>query len=198
MMAGNEDGDGVKAIINMLGVMVLTTFEMLSEHDLFKPDSEIKNLPIICLMLLEFVENEACDCDINWGCEVVRACDEAGIKLENHIRKQVSVSKDTLDTLRELYMEKKLSSEHAAEEDEGNGYKTFARMEGWLPDDDIDDGNVGNGNAGDGNVDDGDIDDGDQDKMWCDIDDGNHDRMWYRWDWGLEVCSMNMSFSYLC
>jgi hypothetical protein len=142
-MAVNEDGDGTKEIINMLGVMTLTTFEMLSEHDLFKPDSEIKNIPIICLMLLDFVENEAGVCECSWGCEIVRACDEAGIKLEDHVRKQVSVSKDMLDRLRGAYMEKKESSEHAADEDEGNGYKTFAKMEGWAPEDDDDDDGYG-------------------------------------------------------
>jgi len=140
MMAVNEDGDGTKEIIDMLGVMILTTFEMLSEHDLFQADSEIKNIPIICLMLLEFVENEAGACEHRWGCEIVRACDEAGIKLEDHVRKQVPVNKDMLDDLRGAYMEKKELSEHAAEEDDGNGYRTFAKMEGWAPEDDLDDG----------------------------------------------------------
>jgi hypothetical protein len=166
MMAVNEDGEGTKRIINMLGVMILTSFEMLSEHNLFKPDSEIKNIPIICLILLDFVEHEASDCELSWGCEIVRACDEAGIELDKHTRKQVSVDKAMLDELRDEYMEKKLSSEHAVEEDGGNGYKTFARMKGWTPEDDIDD-----------------------------VDEG---RLWYRWDWGLEVWSMNMSFGYPC
>jgi hypothetical protein len=35
----NEDGEGVREIIEMIGLMVLTSFEMLNEHDLFKPDS---------------------------------------------------------------------------------------------------------------------------------------------------------------
>jgi hypothetical protein len=122
----------------MLGVIILTTFEMLSKHDLFKPDSEIKNIPIICLMLLDFVENKAGFCEYSWGCEVVRACDKAGIKLEDYVGKQVAVSKDMLDDLRGRYIEKKESSEHATEEDNGKGYKTFAKIEGWTPEDNID------------------------------------------------------------
>jgi hypothetical protein len=135
MLAVNEDGEGIKAIIDMLGVMILSTFEMLAEHNLFKPDSEIRNIPIICLMLLDFVENEASDCERLWGCEIVRACDEAGIELERHVRKQVAASQVLLQGLREAYIEKKTSCEYALEVDAGNGYKTFARMADWTPDD---------------------------------------------------------------
>ncbi len=62
--ADNEDGDSLKAIASMIGLMILTSYSALAEHPLFKPDSEIKNLGIISLMLLEFAKGPGCDLDI--------------------------------------------------------------------------------------------------------------------------------------
>jgi hypothetical protein len=152
----------------MIGVMVLTSFDMLSEHDLFKPNSDIKNLNILCLMLLDFLAEEATDLDSEWGCEVVRLCDEAGIELEKDVRKQLSVTEEQLKDLRELYVEKQQSSEYDQEGElgEGNGYKAFARMENWTPDDDIGEGDEG--------------------------------KLWYRWDWELEVRSYSFILIVKC
>ena len=86
---GIDDADGIREVVNMIGVMVLTCYDILAEHDLFKPDSEIKNLEIISLILIQFLLGPGQDLDCNWGCEVVRFCDEAGIKLEEHVKKQV-------------------------------------------------------------------------------------------------------------
>lgn len=124
-MVGNEDGDSVKSIAAMIGLMVLTSYSALSEHSLFKSDSEIKNIGILSLMLLDFAQGPGCDLDIGWGCEVVRMCDEAGIDLDKEVRKQVSVSKKDLKGMRAQYKKKK------------GGYKEAAEKMGWKPEDDI-------------------------------------------------------------
>lgn len=155
----NEDGDGVKEIINMIGVMVLTTYDMLSEHDLLKPESEIKNVGIVSLLMLEFL-GEVSDLDCEWGCEVVRLCGQAGIDLEKGVRKQVSVSKDRIIELRKEH-EEKAKSYLFGDDDEKDedAYKTFAEKKDWKPQDDWD-----------------------EDKNFY-----GPVRCWYRWDWALEV-----------
>jgi hypothetical protein len=115
----------VKTIAAMIGLMVLTSYSALAEHSLFKPDSEIKNLGIISLMLLDFAQGPGCDLDIEWGCEVVRMCDEAGINLDKEVRKQVAVSKKDLKKLRAKYKKKQ------------HGYKEAAEKKGWKPEDDV-------------------------------------------------------------
>jgi hypothetical protein len=109
----------------MLGLMVLTAYAALYEHSLFKPNSEIKNIGIISLMMLEFAQEDGQDLDIGWSCEVVRMCDEAGINLDKEVRKQVSVSKKDLKGMRAAYKKKK------------DGYKEAAEIKGWKPKDDI-------------------------------------------------------------
>ena len=64
-----DDADGLREICDMMGTTILTSFEMLSGHDLFTADSEIKNIPIICLIFLEFFDNTATDLDLNCQCE---------------------------------------------------------------------------------------------------------------------------------
>ncbi|PMD32750.1 hypothetical protein L207DRAFT_536046 [Hyaloscypha variabilis F] len=123
--ADNEDGDSVKEIAAMVGLMVLTAYSALSEHSLFTPDSEVKNIGIMSLMMLEFAQVDGCDLDIGWGCEIVRMCDETGIDLDKVVRKQVSVSKKDLKGLRSAYKEKK------------DGYKKAAEIKGWKPENDI-------------------------------------------------------------
>jgi hypothetical protein len=56
VLEGNEDGDRVEAAAEMLGLMLLTSYAALSEHSLFKPESEIKNIDIISPLLLEFIQ----------------------------------------------------------------------------------------------------------------------------------------------
>lgn len=136
---GNEDGEGVKAIVDMIGVMVLTCYDVLAEHDLLKPDSDVKNIPIISLMLIEFVEGNRSELECNWACEILRLCDEKGIELERHVRKQIKVTTQELKELRDEYLEKREASEHDQEEGgEENGYAAFARKEDWGPGDDFD------------------------------------------------------------
>lgn len=99
----------------------------------------------------------------SWGCEVVRLCGKAGIKLDEHVRKQIRVTKEDVENLRKKYMEKKELSEYAEDDElDGNGYKAFALKEDWTPEDDLLSGDEDQyGLAG--------------------------DRLWYRWDWKLEV-----------
>lgn len=114
--------------------MILTSFDALAEHDLFAPDSEVNNIGIISLLLLEFLELWAQDLDCEWGAEVVRACDEKGIELDKVVRKQVEVAKKDIKKWRDKYEKKQSGSEFAA----GNGYKHFAEKKDWTPKDDLD------------------------------------------------------------
>jgi len=139
-MKDNEDGDSVKAIAVMLGLLVLTSYSALSEHSLFKPDSEIKNIGIMSLIMLEFALGPAVDLDVEWDCEIVRVCDEAGIDLDKELRKQVDVSKNDLKELRDAYKEKKEASDFPlALGFGGDGYKAYAETPGWKPEDDLGD-----------------------------------------------------------
>lgn len=147
--------------VTMIGTMVLTALETLSEHRLLKPESEIKNIPIMCLMLLEFLTGDATDLDCHWGCEVVRLCDDAGIKLEESVRKQVSLSKAEVKEFREEYHKKIEGSEYGqGKGGNGNGYERFAKKKDWKPQDD-----------------------------WNTQAEYGDERLWYRWDWKMEVGS---------
>lgn len=123
----------------MIGVMVLTCFDILTEHDLFKPNSEIKNIEILSLILLQFLLGPGEDLYCDWGCEVVRLCDQAGIKLDDHVRKQVPISKENLKDQREEYEVKQESSDFGCKQG-GNAYKTAADIKNWKPEDDYRDG----------------------------------------------------------
>ncbi|CZT49050.1 uncharacterized protein RSE6_09832 [Rhynchosporium secalis] len=116
---GNEDGDRVTEIAQIVGTMILTTFDVPKEHDLFKPDSEVVNIGIVSLLMLHLFKQKAMDFDCDWAPEVVRLCDEAGIKLDDIVRKQTE-------------------SEHAGKNDEGDGYKHFNERKDWTPEDDLD------------------------------------------------------------
>lgn len=72
----------------MVGSMFLTTFEILAESSLFKPDSEIKNIGIICPLVLEFLAGHAFDLECGWDTKIVRMCDDTGINLDKELRKQ--------------------------------------------------------------------------------------------------------------
>jgi hypothetical protein len=149
----------------MLGVMILTTYDMLCEHDLFKPDSEIKNIGIISLLLLEFLQVEACDFDCEWGREVVRLCDNAGIDLEKQVRKQVSVNEKDIAEYRQAIKDN-IGGRKSRADENGHGndrYKEYSNMKNWTPKDDLDKDGESPGS------------------FWP------PGRLWYRWDWALEV-----------
>src|ERR1700759_2224948 len=106
-LTDTDDSDTLKVITDMFGVMTLTVLAALSEYNLLTPDSDIKNIPIVCLILLEFLQGPAEDLEGGWGCEIGRNCDEHGIVLEDSVRKQVAVSKEDLEELRKRYDEKR-------------------------------------------------------------------------------------------
>jgi hypothetical protein len=128
-VAENDDSDTIKAIMNIFGTMLFTSFEMLAEHNLFRPDSSIKNITIIPLLWLEFIDQVGEDLDITWACEVVRLCDETGIDLTESLRKQVKLDKSKIEAWREEYRKKK-------DCEEGDGYKYWAEKKDWKPRDD--------------------------------------------------------------
>ncbi|KAF7947921.1 hypothetical protein EAE96_008992 [Botrytis aclada] len=129
-----DDADGLREICEMIATMMLTSFEMLSEHNLFTADSEIKNIPIICLIFLEFFDNTATDLDLDCQCEILRLCDEAGIDLTKHVRKQVHIPEKKFNDWRDKYKSKK---EDFTEADDGNGYKFWAEKKKWKPEHDV-------------------------------------------------------------
>ncbi|KAH7314176.1 hypothetical protein BKA65DRAFT_516287 [Rhexocercosporidium sp. MPI-PUGE-AT-0058] len=135
----NEDGERTSEIAKIFGTMILTTFDVLKEHDLFRPDSEVNNIGIISLLLLQFVKCDAVDLDCDWAPEVVRLCDEAGIKLDDVVRKQVNVDKKDIKRWRGEYKKKQTKSKYAGKDDGGDGYKYFAEKKDWKPEDDLED-----------------------------------------------------------
>jgi hypothetical protein len=130
----NDDSDGMREVINMFGTMLLTSFDMLSEHGLLAANSPIPNIGILSLLMIEFIEGTASDLDIDWGHEVVRALDKAGVELKP--RKEVHVSQEKIEVLREQYKEK----ESEEIEDGKNIYKVHSSIRSWEPDDDFEDG----------------------------------------------------------
>jgi hypothetical protein len=147
----------------MLGLMILTCYDVLSEHSLFKSDSEVKNISIITLMLLEFLDGKGASVHCDWGCEFVRLCDEASIELDKDIRKQIHISKDKLATLRDNYnIKKTLTSVEFGDGYNGDGYKVFAMKVDWKPSDDI----------------------AKKDKRGI-VYKGK--KMWFRWEWPVDV-----------
>ncbi|KAF7946086.1 uncharacterized protein EAE97_005124 [Botrytis byssoidea] len=155
-----DNSDGLREEVGMIGIMVLTSFEMLSEHKLFSADSEIKNIPIICPIILEFLDSYTTDLfdGSSWQCEVVRLCDQAGIDLSKSIRKQVDIDEEKLTAWRQEYKEKKENFEGA---EDGDGYKFWAEKSDWRPEDDLKEK--------------------DPDSRWM-----LPTKNWYRWDWKTE------------
>ena len=130
----NDDYDSMCEIMDMFGTMLLTSFDMLSEHGLLAADSLLPNIGIISLLMIEFIHGTARDFDIKWSHEVVRALDNAGIEIKP--RKEVRVSQDFLDELREHYKEKEIDEV----EDGKNIYKVHKSIRSWELDDDFENG----------------------------------------------------------
>lgn len=125
-----DDSEAVEDVLDMFGTMLLTTFDVLSEHGLLAADSPLPNIGIISLLMIEFVYDSAGDFALNWAHEVVRALDNAGVELK--LRKEVRVSLEKIDELREQYKEK----ESDEIEDGKNIYKVHGSIRSWEPDDD--------------------------------------------------------------
>lgn len=130
----NDNSEGIEEVFNMFGTVLLTAFDMLSEHGLLAADSPLPNIGIIALLMIEFVYDSASDFNINWAHEAVRALDKAGVELK--LRKEVHVSQEKIDELREHYKEK----ESEEVEDGKNIYKVHASDRSWGSIDDFENG----------------------------------------------------------
>lgn len=97
--------------------MIFTCFSVLGEHDLFNPNNEIKNIEICILIILEFLVKDCVDYGIEWTCEIVRKCDEAGFHLDAFVRKQVCFGKKDLGELRKEYRNREVPEEKDLKEE---------------------------------------------------------------------------------
>lgn len=129
-----DDADGIREVCEMVATMLLTSLEVLSEHNLFTTDSEIKNIPIVCLIFLEFFDNTAGDLSLACQCEILRLCDEVGIDLAKHVRKQLHIPETKFNEWRDQYKSKK---EDFPDANDGNGYKFWAEKDDWKPADEM-------------------------------------------------------------
>jgi hypothetical protein len=127
-----DDGESLAEIFSIFGTLILTSFDVLSEHDLLVPNSPIPNIGILSLLMVEFLYNSPGDIDSDWAPEVVRALDKAGVEIET--RKEVRVSKEKIEELRERYRER----ESEEVEDGKNIYEAHAAIKSWSPEDDMD------------------------------------------------------------
>jgi hypothetical protein len=80
----NENGPGIAEVFSMFIPMQIAAIEMLSEHNLISesPRPRAFNAGIITVLFIDFLKNTASDFDIEDVCEIVRAADKAGLKLE--------------------------------------------------------------------------------------------------------------------
>jgi hypothetical protein len=124
----SDDPEALEDVFDMFGTMLLTSFDVLSEHGLLAADSPLPNIGIISLLMIEFVYDSASDFVLDWAHEVVRALDKAGVELK--LRKEVRVSQEKIDEFRELYKEK----ESDEIEDGKNIYKVHGSVKGWEAD----------------------------------------------------------------
>lgn len=132
---GNDDYEAMCDIMNMFGTMLLTSFDMLSEHGLLAADSPLPNIGIVSLLMIEFAHDTAGDFEIHWAHEVVRALDHAGVEIKP--RNEVRLSREKIAELREQYQEK----EKVGVEDGKNIYEArSANARSWGPEDDVEDG----------------------------------------------------------
>lgn len=121
-------------IMDMFGTMLLTSFDMLSEHGLLAAESPLPNISIISLLMIDFIHSTASDFDVGWTHEVVRALDKAGVEIKS--RKEARMRQEEIEELREQYKEK----ESEEIENRKNIYKMHSTNRSWEPDDDFEDG----------------------------------------------------------
>jgi hypothetical protein len=106
----NDDWEAVGEVVDMLGVMYITTFEMLHESGLTSPTSPLPdNIGVMTLHFLNFVMDTCSDFGFDWAHEIVRAADKYGVVLSpvNQIK---SVDQDALDYLRDECEETKMKT----------------------------------------------------------------------------------------
>ena len=98
MKTVSNNSEAIEEIINIFRSLLLSVYEMLSEHSLLTPTSSIPNIGIITLLMLEFLSSIAGNFDIKWRSEITRVIDKAGVELEP--RKELSLTQEGLDEIR--------------------------------------------------------------------------------------------------
>lgn len=178
-----DDSSRIEAIVNEFGTMLLTCLELLSELNLFTPNSTVMNIPVVLLLMLKFLEEwKDLGYEIGWSCEIIRLCDEAGIDLEYailHTSETIKLQVNLIGTWRKEYRKKQSGCSFAKIEPfNGNGYMYWASKENWQPKQDglhlvkefyqpDDPANYGQ---------------------------EEERRKWFRWDWKIEVQLLHLMF----
>ncbi|KAF7946087.1 uncharacterized protein EAE97_005125 [Botrytis byssoidea] len=133
-----DDSSRIEAIVNEFGTMLLTSLEMLSEHNLLAANSTVKNIPVILLLLFKFLKEWGeLGYEIGWPCEIVRQCDEAGIDLVQaiqHTSEKIKIQEGNLHAWRLQYQRKQNGCTFAQSQPfNGNGYMYWANKQDWQP-----------------------------------------------------------------
>ncbi|KAF7899407.1 hypothetical protein BELL_0097g00110 [Botrytis elliptica] len=178
-----DDSSRIEAIVNEFGTMLLTSLEMLSEHNLFAANSTVKNIPVILLLIFRFLKEwEELGYEIGWPCEVIRLCDEAGIDLLQviqHTSEKIKIQEGKLHAWRLEYQRKQTGCTFAESQPfNGNGYMYWASKQDWQPKQDglhlfkefYQPDDPANGREEDGK------------------------RNWFRWDWKLEYSEFKTKY----
>lgn len=95
-----DDGERVQVTCEVVGALILATIEALKKQDVFKPDSEIRNLGLVLFIFIRWgreqldygVEEE----NWSWIYKIIDFAEEAGIKLTapHNFEKDYEVIKD--------------------------------------------------------------------------------------------------------
>ncbi|THV48483.1 hypothetical protein BGAL_0245g00060 [Botrytis galanthina] len=179
-----DDSSRLEAIVNEFGTMLLTSLEILSEHNLFAPNSTVKNIPVILLLIFKFLKAwEELGYEIGWPCEVVRLCDEAGIDLVQAIQytsEKINIQEGKVHTWRKEYQKKQTDCLFAQSQPfNGNGYAYWASKQDWQPKQDglhlVKESYQPDDLANYGQEEDG-------------------RRKWFRWDWKMEYSEFKTKY----
>jgi hypothetical protein len=102
----NDNSEGIKEALKVIGVMFVTALDMLREAGLLGPESPLPdNVGIMTLLFLEFVTQTCDNFHLEWVHEVVRAADACHVVLTP--QEQVHIGQDKLDELRQVCGKKK-------------------------------------------------------------------------------------------
>ena len=96
-----DDGDRLTQSFSVIGTMVLSVLDILEEEGLFTADSEIKDVPLVLALVIEFARGNPAgrDEETDWMKVIVGKAKKAGIKLESVLAGGVN------DTIEELEKE---------------------------------------------------------------------------------------------
>jgi len=95
----NEYGPGIKEILSMFITTFTTALDVLSEHNFIRMENPpVPSVGLITLLLINSLKVTASDFDIEKVYEIVRAADQAGVKLKP--RKEAGASQGDLGQLR--------------------------------------------------------------------------------------------------